>query len=117
MIGRWDTRRNEGYGLGINPQGRLEFWVGDGNEVDYVTAELPLIKNVWYFVAASFDHETGTATLYQEAVLNRYNSLIGKVVPYDFSSHVQTTFRFRQKNREDVPFLVAGAQDFHELQR
>jgi N,N-dimethylformamidase len=115
LIGRWDTRTNEGYCLGINPQGRLEFWVGDGKEVDYVTAELPLVKKVWYFVGASFDYQTGTATLFQEGVLNRYNSLIGKVVPYDFASHVQTTFRFKHKNREDVPFVVAGSQDFHEL--
>ena len=86
--------------------------MGDGTEVDYVTAELPLVKKVWYFVGASFDYQTGTATLYQEGVLNRYNSLIGKVVPYDFASHVQTTFRFRQKNRHDVPFLVGGLSGF-----
>jgi N,N-dimethylformamidase len=115
LIGRWDTRTNEGFGLGINPQGRLEFWVGDGAEVDYVMAELPLVKKVWYFVGASFDHSKGIATLYQEGVLNRYNSLIGKVVPYDFASHVQTTFRFKQKNRQDVPFIVGGSLDSHVL--
>jgi N,N-dimethylformamidase len=115
ILGRFDTRTNEGFALGINPQGRLEFWVGDGKEVDYVVSELPLQKKVWYFVGASFDCNSGKATLYQEGVLNRYNSLIGKVVPYDFRSHVQTTFRFRQKNRKDVPFMIAGALDFHEL--
>lgn len=115
LLGRVDARTNEGYGIGINPQGHLEFWVGDGTEVDYVTSELPLINKVWYFVAASFDHKNGKATLYQEGVMNRYNSLIGKVAPYDFRSHMQTTFRFKQKNRNDVPFMIAGALDFHEL--
>ncbi len=115
LLGRWDTSTNEGFCLGIDPQGRLEFWVGDGKEVDYVTSELPLTKKVWYFVGASFDHESGKATLYQEGVLNRYNSLIGKVAPFDFRSHVQTTFRFRQNNRVDIPFMIAGALDFHEL--
>jgi N,N-dimethylformamidase len=115
LLGRWDTRTNEGYALGINPQGRLEFWVGDGTEIDYITAELPLAKKVWYFVGVTFDPRTGVATLYQEGVLNRYNSLIGKVVPYDFASHVQTTFRFKQKNRGDVPFLIAGSLDSHVL--
>ena len=66
ILGRWDTKTNEGFCIGINPQGRLEFWVGDGQEVDYVAAELPLIKRVWYFVGATFDYKTGTATLYQE---------------------------------------------------
>ncbi len=115
LLGRWDTRTNEGYGFGINPQGHLEFWVGEGGEVDYIAAELPLVSKVWYFVGASFDAESGKATLYQRGVLNRYNSLIGKVVPYDFESHIQTVFRFRQKNRWDIPFLIAGAADFHQL--
>ena len=115
LVGRFDCRTNEGFAIGVNPQGRLEFWVGDGREIDYVVAELPLVRKVWYFVAASFDHQSGRATLYQEGVLNRYNSLIGKVVPYDYRSHVEAIFRFRQKNRPDVPFMMAGALDHHEL--
>ena len=112
VMGRWDTRTNEGYGLGINPQGRLEFWVGDGKEVDYVTAELPLIKKVWYFIGVSFNYETGTATLYQEGLLNRYNSLIGKVAPYDFSSHVQTKFRFQADEQEGCPVRYSWCSGF-----
>ena len=115
IMGRWDTRTNEGYCLGINQRGYLEFWVGDGKEVDYIVSELPLQKKVWYFVAISYDTNTGKATLYQEGVLNRYNSLIGHVVPFDFSSHIETSFRFQQKNRADVPFLMAGSLDHHEL--
>ena len=115
LVGRFDARTNEGFAIGISPQGRLEFWVGDGQEIDYVVAELPLVKKAWYFVGASFDHATGRATLYQEGVLNRYNSLIGKVVPYEFRSHVEAMFRFRQHNRDDVPFMMAGALDNHEL--
>ncbi len=115
LVGRFDARTNEGFAIGISPQGRLEFWVGDGKEIDYVVSELPLVKKAWYFVGASFDHASGRATLYQEGVLNRYNSLIGKVVPYEFRSHVEAMFRFRQHNRDDVPFMMAGALDNHEL--
>jgi len=114
LFGRFDVKTNEGYCLGITPNGYLEFWVGDGKEVDYLTSELPLQKKVWYFVAASFDHKTGKVNLYQEGVLNRYNSIIGKVVPFDYRSHTRTTFRFRQKNRKDVPFVISGGFDFHE---
>ena len=42
--------------------------------------------------------ETGRAELYQEGVLNRYNSLVGKVVPYEFASHVVQQFRFMPEN-------------------
>lgn len=115
LMGRWDTKMNTGFALGINPEGRLEFWVGDGKEVDYVTAELPLVARMWYFVGISFDPATGQATLYQEGVANRYNSLLGKVVPHDYASHIRQSFRFRQKNAPATPFLIAGARDNHLL--
>lgn len=115
ILGRWDTQSNEGYCLGINNEGHLEFWVGDGREVDYITAELPLVKRMWYCVGATFDPATGKATLYQEGVANRYNSLLGKVVPYEYRSHVETRFRFRHKNKASVPFLMAGGRDRHAL--
>lgn len=115
ILGRWDTLRNSGYALGINPSGHLEFWVGDGKEVDYVTSEVPLLERVWYLVGVSYDPASGRAVIYQEGVLNRYNSLIGKVVPYDYASHVAQNFRFKPVHRAQTPFLIAGARDEHEL--
>ena len=115
ILGRWDTLRNTGYALGINPAGHLEFWAGDGTEVDYVTAELPLLPKVWYLVGVSYDRKTGRAELYQEGALNRYNSLVGKVVPYDFASHVVQQLRFKPENRANLPFIIAGALDEHAL--
>jgi N,N-dimethylformamidase len=115
LLGRWDTFGNRGYGLWMNPDGLLEFGYGDGQEVDYVDSEVPLLKDTWYFVAATFDATTGAATLYQEGVSNRYNGLLSKVSNVDFRSHVRETLRFRPLNPPDVPFLIAGAQDFHTL--
>ena len=112
---RWNNKTNEGYGIGINKDGHLELVVGDGKEVDYLVSELPMVKKIWYFVAATFNYKTKEATLYQEGVVNRYNSLLGKVVPYDYRSHTKTTFRFKQKNNPKTPFIVAGAIDNHEL--
>ena len=112
---RWDNKTNKGYGIGINKDGYLELVVGNGKEVDYLVSELPLVKKVWYFVGATFNYKTGEATLYQEGVVNRYNSLLGKVVPYDYRSHTKTTFRFKQVNDPQTPFIIAGAIDDHEL--
>ncbi|WP_119273816.1 N,N-dimethylformamidase beta subunit family domain-containing protein [Taklimakanibacter deserti] len=114
IIGRWNNDENVGYCLGINQQGHLEFWVGDGKEVDYLKAELPLQKKMWYFVAATLDARTGKATIHQESVANRYNSLLGRVAPLDYRSHVSETFRFRQKHLPDTPFLIAGSRDWHK---
>jgi N,N-dimethylformamidase len=114
LIGRWDNDKNIGYCLGINQRGHLEFWCGQGNEVDYVQTEIPLLKKMWYFVAATYDVATGKATIHQEGVSNRYNGLLGRVAPIDYRSHVSEKFRFRQKHLPDTPFLIAGSRDWHE---
>jgi N,N-dimethylformamidase len=115
LLARWDIYNTAGYGLWINQSGHLEFGVGDGKEVDYLSAEVPLLKNIWYFVAISYDAKKRTAALYQEGVVNRYNSLLGHVVPIDYRSHVQEKFRFRAGNPEDLPFIIGGARDWHEV--
>ena len=115
LMGRWDAYGNRGYGLWLNPAGLLEFGYGEGSEVDYVDAEVPLLKGNWYFVAATYDAASGAATLYQESVATRYNSLLGRAAGVDFRSHVRETLRFRPLNPPDVPFLLAGAQDWHKL--
>lgn len=115
IMGRWDTLNNTGYAMGISPQGYLEFWVSDGKEVDYITAEMPLLTKVWYAVGVSYNPKSGKATLHQQGVMNRYNSLVGPVVPYEFDSHIQTKLRFRHVNVGDVPFLIGGARGNHVL--
>ena len=114
LAGRWDNDKNYGYMLGINQRGHLEFWLGQGSEVDYIQTEVPLFARIWYFVAATFDAATGRATIHQECVANRYNSLLGRVAPIDYRSHVSETFRFRQKTLPETPFLIAGSRDWHE---
>ena len=114
IMGRWDNVKNIGYALGLNPTGHLEFWVGGKAGVDYVTAEVPLMEKHWYFVAATWDATSGLATVHQESVANRYNSLLGTVSPIDYRSHVSEKLRFRQEHLKETPFLIAGSQDWHE---
>jgi N,N-dimethylformamidase len=111
LLGRWSVDGVSGFGLGINPSGRLEFWVGDGTATDAVAADVKLIPRVWYFVAASYDPASGDATLYQEAVINRYNSLLSKIVPYDYRSHVAETLRVRSALPENAGFLISAATE------
>ena len=109
-MGRWDQTTQRGAALGIDGQGRLAFWCGDGEHVDEVAAEAPLVQQIWYFVAATFDPASGRATVHQVPVINRYNSLLSKIVPMDGRSHVQMALR--AKPAECVGgFLVAGAHE------
>jgi N,N-dimethylformamidase len=115
LMGRWDVYNVKGYGLSIGPEGHLNFGFGDGKDNDYLNAEVPLLRNTWYFVAASYDANTKKATIYQEAVINRYNSLLGHVVPIDYRSHVAERMRFKALSDAETPFLIGGARDWHQL--
>ena len=114
LLGRWSVDATSGFALGINPSGRLEFWVGDGARADAVAAEVKLIPRLWYFVAASYDPASGLATIYQEAVINRYNSLLSKVVPYDYQSHLSETLRVRPAMPEELGFVIGAATERNE---
>lgn len=111
LIGRWDVAGVRGFALGINEEGRLEAWIGDGEGVDCVAAEAPLVARCWYFVACSYDAAAGRLTIYQESALNRYNSLLSVIVPYDYRSHVVESMRVAPRHGDGIPFLIAGASD------
>lgn len=115
ILSKWDIIANKGYALGIGPDGRLEFWVGNGQAIDQVKAEVPLLTKAWYFVAASFSAATREARLYQIGVVNRYNSLIGPVVPADYDSRIIENLCIAPAAPgPDVPFLWAGASEENE---
>jgi len=112
ILSKWDIMSGKGYGIGINSSGRLEFWVGSGSEIDHLQAEVPLRPRAWYFVAASFDATTREARLVQIGVVNRYNSLLGPVVPIDYDSRIAETMRVVPADPGPaIPFLWAGASE------
>ena len=112
ILSKWDIMSGKGYGIGINTDGHLEFWVGSGGVIDHVSAEVPLRPRAWYFVAARFNASTREARLDQIGVVNRYNSLLGPVVPIDYASRVAETLRVTPLDPgADVPFLWAGASE------
>jgi N,N-dimethylformamidase len=113
LIGRWDNHKNSGFSFGIDENGRLEFWVGDGRECDSVQAEVPLHAQMWYFVVATLDARTGRANIYQEGIRSRYNSLLSRVALLDQRSHVSKVLRIGQQLLPQTPFLIAGSQDWN----
>lgn len=110
IMGSWSVNASKGYGLGINPEGKLEFWVGDGTKVDQITSDAPLVPKVWVLVAASYDPASGQARLRQISVQNSWNSHIGPVTPYNHNSHVVETLRAKPAI-SGAPFLLAGAHE------
>jgi N,N-dimethylformamidase len=116
ILSKWDVVASKGYGLGISAEGKLEFWVGDGAQIDHVAAEIPLVERVWYFVAASYSAASGEVRLHQVGVVNRYNSLTGPVVPRDYDSHVTETLKVKPADPgAAIPFLWAGGSEENDL--
>ncbi|MBR0725485.1 LamG domain-containing protein [Bradyrhizobium manausense] len=117
IIGRWDGDRKQGYGIGIDEKGHLQFWIGRGEEIERLTANVPLQVQMWYFVAATFDAETRRATLHQVGVGNRYNGLLGKVALVDYESRKSAIFRSKPGNLASTPFIMAGSRSRDAQQR
>ncbi len=66
IVSKWQDRRRSGFALVIQA-GRLALQLGDGKgTVEVVSTNKNLLARQWYFVAASYDAETGRITLYQE---------------------------------------------------
>jgi N,N-dimethylformamidase len=118
IVGRWDSGRGQGYGIGLNENGYLQFSIGRGDEaVECLAADVPLQVQMWYFVAATFDAGTRRATLYQVGVGNRYNGLLGKVALVDYDSCTSSIFRTAPGRLDGIPFLMAGSRGRDERQR
>ena len=90
IITQWSAPENRGFALGVNDQGRLALWLGNGVESVEIAADKPLLAKMWYFVAATFTPNTGTVMLVQTPVVNAYNSLLSPIVPLDHTCHVTT---------------------------
>ncbi|MCB1420091.1 MAG: DUF6605 domain-containing protein [Zhengella sp.] len=112
VMGQWCSDENKGYGLGLDPNGHFSFWVGDGDAVDQIVAETPVVERCWYFVAAGFDAESRKAWLRVMNCVNPWNSRYSTVVPFQFGTWLVETLRAAPARTADhVRFMLAGASE------
>ena len=110
IMGRWSIDRSRGFGLGIDPDGHMALWLGDGTDVDEIRTEITLVPRCWYFVAASFDGASGKADLHVINCVNPWNSRISTVVPFQPDSWIRETLRVRPAaTGKDASFKLAAA--------
>jgi N,N-dimethylformamidase len=105
ILGRWDIEGSKGFGLGIDPDGHVAMWLGDGAGVDEIRTEITLVPRAWYFVAASYDAATKEAQLHVINCVTQWNSRISTVVPFQGDSWIKETLRHG-------PGATAGAASF-----
>jgi N,N-dimethylformamidase len=118
IMGRWAIDRSSGYGLGIDPDGRVALWLGDGAQVDEIRTEIPLVPRCWYFIAASFDGATSRAELHVINCVTPWNSRISTVVPFQPDSWIKETLRHRPApTGTAASFMLAAATAENSVRR
>ena len=110
LVTQFDAATRRGYGVGLNDAGSLCFWAGDGRAVHEVAGERPLMPKIWYFVAAAYDAERGTVELYQEAVVNAYNSHLSPILELDDGTRAAGALALRPAP-SNTDLLLAGYHD------
>ena len=64
ILTKWRPADSAGYGLVIDEEGCLGFWIGDGRDnQEEISTGVKLRARTWYFTAVSYDPETGETTL------------------------------------------------------
>ena len=115
IIGRWAIQGNLGYGLGIDPDGHVSLWVGDGKNVDQIRTEITLMPRAWYFVAASYNAATGEAAIHVINCVNSWNSRISTVVPFEDDAWIEESLRVCPgATRDGASFKLAAATAWNE---
>ena len=67
ILTRWSESDQAGYGLFIDGDHGLGLWIGDGQgTVERVQASKALTASQWYFVAGTYDSQSGKVRLHQE---------------------------------------------------
>jgi N,N-dimethylformamidase len=79
IVTKWSEGDQAGYRLVIDEDSCAALEIGDGKGgVARISSGKPLVERCWYFVAASYDAETGTAHLHQEAVVHTANAPVSR---------------------------------------
>jgi len=101
----------KGYGLVIDENANLALWVGDSQgKIEKFSSGKPLLRKVWYLVAASYNAASGKIHLYQEPVVTSANGGLGMslLYPADETASVIEGTCSAAPSENDAPLLVAA---------
>ena len=101
----------KGYGLVIDENANLALWVGDSQgKIEKFSSGKPLLRKVWYLVAASYNAASGKIHLYQEPVVTSANGGLGMslLYPADETASVIEGTCSAAPSENAAPLLVAA---------
>ena len=113
ILTKWSEPDETGYGLFIDEQSELALWIGRGaGSVERFASGKPLLRKVWYLVAASFDAASGHVRLFQEPIVTSTNAGHGMRLVHpidDTTARLETDGSPRAPAANDCPVLMAAA--------
>ena len=109
IAGCWDGATASGYLLLIDTDGWLCLRIGDGQGVSEITLQRRLAPHCWYFVAGTWDMALGRLALRQTSRINRWNSRLGPVAPFDLDDSASRDITVHFTPSTSGVFMIAGA--------
>ena len=113
ILTKWSGPDETGYGLFIDERGELALWIGRGaGAVERFASGKPLLRKVWYLVAASFDAASGSIRLFQEPIVTSTNAGHGMRLVHpidDTTACLDMDGSPRAPAANDCPVLMAAA--------
>ena len=101
LLTKWSPSDGAGYGLFVEEEGNLAFWIGDEQgSVEKVRSAVSLRASQWYFVACTYDADEHKVCLYQE--------LLARWPVDDAHVVVECTAHVSGPAERPAPFLIGG---------
>lgn len=117
ILSKWNVDKNSGYGLFIDENRCLSFWIGDGSgNIEKITGDAPLTDGYWYLVGASFDMSQNTIRIYQEAYVTKTNGRYSSRYNTDqMTVDKEKTVSMKPLVNNKAPFVIASVLQKDEL--
>ncbi len=111
LIGTWCEEEGTGYALVIEENGSLGLWIAGERGIAKVSTGKPMLKRVWYQVAATYDSASGEIHLLQKPVPTNTNGGIGMLLvhPIEESTADVKVMRSVGAPKEGKAPLLIGA--------
>jgi len=111
IMGNWSADDGTGFSLVIEQDGSLGLWIAGERGVAKVSTGKPMLKRVWYQVAASYDSATGEIHLIQIPTPTSTNAGIGMLLVHPIEESL-AVMKFSRPvgapKKGKAPFLIGA---------
>lgn len=108
VLGRYAVDTEQGYALEVGPDG-VTFRVGDAHGTSTVSTGDVLYRACWYSIGATFDPETGAASVWATSAVTSTNSLIASTVALPGPGRSHATLNHTAQTACTPTFAIAAA--------